>query len=233
MSNPISAGGEAMPGTTSKAPSSLSNAIHRYRRDYAIYLADCEQAAARGESDDLPRTYQLAAAAIAAWGRPAETLAEAKAALDLAIADYEVGRTPRIPAMLGAIRGWMEKEQERCTRTADAIAAIPNHNALRLAQTAVLTLIEVARNLVSHPAMNSSAGCHAGDLIDAINQNLISQAEAILIRAEYLFPQDASGRANLARIELAHALAFPSVDQTETLARTAAALSEESGGQPS
>lgn len=216
-----------------EAACSLSEAIHHYRQDWAAYLAACDQATADGGSDDLPRTYEPAAAAIAAWSRPAETLAEAKAALDLAIDDYEVGRTPRIPAMLGAIRSWMVKQEERCTRTADAIAALPDHASLRLAQTAILTLVEVTSNLVSHPAMNSRAGSYAGDLVDAINLDLIGQAEAILARAASLPPLDASGRANQARIEIAHALAFPADDQTETIALAAAALAEASGGLPS
>lgn len=233
MSNPVSAGGEALPGTTSEAATNLTAAIHRYRRDWAAHTAACDQAAADGGSDDLPRIYEPAAGAITAWTQPAETLAEAKAALSLAIDDYEIGRTPRIPAMLGAIRSWMVKQEERCTRTADAIAALPDHASLRLAQTAILTLVEVTSNLVSHPAMNASAGSYAGDLVDAINLDLINQAEAILKRAMHLPPLDDSGRANRARIEISHALAFPSDDQTETIALAAAALVEASGGRPS
>ncbi|MEW9614257.1 hypothetical protein AB3G45_10565 [Shinella sp. S4-D37] len=125
----------------------------------------------------------------------------------------------------------MVRQEERCTRTADAIAALPDHASLRLAQTAILTLVEVTSNLVSHPAMNSRAGCHAGDLIDAINLDLISQAEAILKRALDLPPLDAGGRANRARIEISHALAFPSDDQTETIALASAALAMASGGR--
>ncbi|MEW9614258.1 hypothetical protein AB3G45_10570 [Shinella sp. S4-D37] len=100
MSNPVSAGGEAMPGPTSEAPTSLTAAIHRYRRDCATYSAACDQAAADGGSDDLPRFYEFTSEIISAWDQPAESLAEAKAALTLAIDDYEIGRTPRIPAMM-------------------------------------------------------------------------------------------------------------------------------------
>lgn len=233
MSNSVSAAGEAMPGATSEAPTTLTAAIHRYRRDWAACTAACDQAAADGGSDDLPRIYEPAAAEIAAWTQPAETLAEAKAALALAIDDYEVGRTPRIPAMLQAIHKWMVKEEERCTRTADAIAALPDHGVMHLAHSTLLAMIEISSAFVSHPRMNTGATSYAGDLIDAINLDLISQAEAVLNRAKDLPSLDASGRANRARIEIAHALAFPSDDQTETIALAAAALAEASGGRAS
>lgn len=233
MSNLVSATGEAMPGAISEAATSLTAAIHRYRRDWAAYVAGCDKAAAEGGSDDLPRTYEPAAAAIAAWTQPAETLAEAKAALHLAIDDYTIGRTPRIPAMLTAVHAWMEKEEERCTRTADAIAALPEHSAMHLAHNTLLAMIEISSAFVSRPLMNMGATSYAGDLIDAINQDLIAQAEAILKRASNLRPLGATGRANRARLEIAHALAFPSADQTETIALAAAALAEASGGRPS
>jgi hypothetical protein len=92
---------------------SLTAAIHRYRGEWNLYLARCLDASEHGKNDDLPRTYEASMRALEAWTRPAESLDEAMMAMELAVADYQVGDTPRIPAMMNASLAWMAAEMKR------------------------------------------------------------------------------------------------------------------------
>jgi len=94
---------------------SLTAAIHRYRGDWNTYLANCLDAEARGEPDNLPLTYEPAMLALEAWELPAQDICEAMMALQLAVEDYDAGDTPRIPAMMNAALGWLVAEQKRRT----------------------------------------------------------------------------------------------------------------------
>lgn len=94
-------------------PTSLQAAIHRYRGEWNLYLAEGLEAAERGESDDIPCRFEQSMRALENWDRPAETIVEAMMALELAAEDYEAGETPRIPAMIGAALGWISAEQKR------------------------------------------------------------------------------------------------------------------------
>jgi hypothetical protein len=88
---------------------SLTAAIIRSKADWYTYLALTIEAEERGEStDDIPCGYDPTKDVLASWDRPAETLNEALEALKLAIDDYHVGDTPRIPAMMEAALGWMK-----------------------------------------------------------------------------------------------------------------------------
>lgn len=106
----VPAAGEAMP-----QPSyALTAAIHRYRGDWNLFLAQCAEADARGEDDNkVPRTFRASSLVIEEWERPAETLSEALMALECALADYDAGDTGRIPAMMKAALGWMAREQKQ------------------------------------------------------------------------------------------------------------------------
>lgn len=93
---------------------SLSAAIYRYRGEWNVYLASCLEAEERGEKDDtVPAAYEPTMRLLESWNRPAESLVEAMLALELAVADYEVGDTPRIPAMMNASLAWLKAEQKR------------------------------------------------------------------------------------------------------------------------
>jgi len=92
---------------------SLTAAIHRYRGEWNLYLAECLEASERGESDNLPATYNASMRVLENWQRPAESLIEAQMALELAVEDYACGDTLRIPAMMSAALGWLTAEQKR------------------------------------------------------------------------------------------------------------------------
>ncbi|WP_431321650.1 hypothetical protein [Rhizobium sp. YTU87027] len=102
MTRPIPDAGEAMPTY------SLATSILRYKAEWSTFLASTLEAGERGESDNLPRTYQPAERVIASWNRPAENPQEAFQALKMALEDYEAGETPRIPAMIKAAMGFLQ-----------------------------------------------------------------------------------------------------------------------------
>lgn len=235
MSKPVLAGGEAMPGPTSEAPTALTSAIHRYRRDVADYSAACDQAAAEGRNDVLPRTYEPAAEAIAAWDRPAESLAEAREALELAIADYDVGRTPRIPAMLRAAHRWMKEQQEKEAAPAErhgvkpvlksafpeSLALIADHEGLALAHHALVTMLEVGHSFTENPANQRGSREEAVNFIDGIRFLLMREAEAILARAEELSPRNRQQTGFRARVQIEHYTAFPYEGSGAAISRAA------------
>ncbi|WP_439618345.1 hypothetical protein [Shinella sp.] len=94
---------------------SLTAVLLRYRAEMFTQLANSLEADERGEKADHPVTYWPLIETIEKWSRPAESLPEAIDALKLAIEDYEMGDTPRIPAMMKAAFGWMEAEYKRRT----------------------------------------------------------------------------------------------------------------------
>jgi hypothetical protein len=87
---------------------SLTATILRYKAEWSSYLANSLEADERGEADGMPSTYQPSSRAIASWERPAERPHEAIMALQLALEDYEMGDTPRIPSMIKAALGYLE-----------------------------------------------------------------------------------------------------------------------------
>ena len=92
---------------------SLTAIIYRYRAETATLTANQREAEERGEDADLPVTYWPLIETIEKWERPATGLPEAIEALKLAIEDYEIGPTDRIPAMMKAAFAWMEAEYKR------------------------------------------------------------------------------------------------------------------------
>lgn len=93
---------------------SLTATILRFRGEWSLFLAQCMEAEERGETDEhVVPSYRASAEVIENWDRPAESLCEALLALEVAIADYEVGGTPRIPAMMNAAIAWLRAEQKR------------------------------------------------------------------------------------------------------------------------
>lgn len=92
---------------------SLTAAIYRYKGDWNTYLADCMDASEKGESDNLPLSYEPAMQVLDTWDRPAESIVEAMLALELAVEDFDAGDTPRIPAMMNAALRWIQVEQKR------------------------------------------------------------------------------------------------------------------------
>ena len=127
MNTTVPAGGEAMPAPLLSNPSksyvpfvpgmadriSLTTAILRYRGAVYTHMALQSEAEDLGLNADLPRTYVPAMEALEQWSKPADNLIEAVEAIELAIEDYELGPTPRIPAMMKAVLGWMETELKR------------------------------------------------------------------------------------------------------------------------
>lgn len=235
MSKPVSAGGEAMPGTTSEAPTALTAAINRYRQDWATYSTACDQAAADGGSDDLPRFYEFTSEIISAWDQPAESLAEAREALELAIADYEVGRTPRIPAMLRAAHRWMKEQQDKETAPAErhgvkpvlksafpeSLVLIADHEGLALAHHALVAMLEVGHSFTENPANQRGSREEAVNFIDGIRFLLMREAEAILARAEELSPRNRQQTGFRARVQIEHYTTFPYEGSGTAISRAA------------
>lgn len=91
----------------------LQGSIYRYRGELNLHMAASFEAEDRGEPDDIPHNYRHATEVLERWDRPATSCEEAKMALQLALDDYEIGDTPRIPAMINAALGWISAEQKR------------------------------------------------------------------------------------------------------------------------
>lgn len=176
MPKTIPAAGEAMPKYQ------LSIAIHRYRSEINAYMANCIEAEASGKGGDMPVTYIPAMRILETWARPAEDLNAAVMALELAVEDYEIGETPRIPAMIKAALGYLQKSRSN--------AAAPKIDAGRFSTRdlcsvyrAIDTIEEVANMADQHilhvigketPASNYLAelqeylGAERGDVVDAL-----------------------------------------------------------------
>ncbi|WP_313760197.1 hypothetical protein [Rhizobium sp.] len=94
-------------------PYSLQASILRYRGEVALHSAMCIEAAERGQDDNLPITFRKSMEVLESWDRPAADIVEAVMALELAVEDYEMGDTDRIPSMMKAALGWISAEQKR------------------------------------------------------------------------------------------------------------------------
>jgi hypothetical protein len=92
---------------------SLASTILQYQLALSTYHAAADQLEARGETVDLQKAYEPFMHALEAWDRPAESVEDAVLALQLASEDYDMGDTPRIPAMIKAALGWLQGDQER------------------------------------------------------------------------------------------------------------------------
>lgn len=92
---------------------SLTATLYRYRAEMYTQIANQREAEERGDNTDVEVTYWPLINTIENWDRPAQSLCEAIDALKLAIEDYDMGDTPRIPAMMKAAYRWMEAEQKR------------------------------------------------------------------------------------------------------------------------
>ena len=93
--------------------SSLTAAIYRYKAAKYAHLARQVEAEDRGDTDHVPVDYWQEIKVLENWNRPADTAGEAMDALEFAIEDYDVGDTPRIPAMMKAALGWIKAERIR------------------------------------------------------------------------------------------------------------------------
>jgi hypothetical protein len=91
----------------------LQGTIYRYRGELNLYLAASHEAENRGDLEDIPFNYGETIGALTKWDKPAESWEAAKMALELALEDYEMGDTPRIPAMIKAALGWIDSERKR------------------------------------------------------------------------------------------------------------------------
>lgn len=92
---------------------SLTTAILRYKAAMYAHIAKQSEADDRGEVEYLPVDYWHLIDVIAEWDAPASSPGEAIMALEFAIEDYEAGETPRIPAMMKAVLGWLKSEGAR------------------------------------------------------------------------------------------------------------------------
>ncbi|KQS84150.1 hypothetical protein [Rhizobium sp. Leaf386] len=93
---------------------SLTTAILRHKADWNLFLAMSSAADDAGVRNAvLPTDHVRSGEVIANWNTPAADLGEAEMALELAIADYEAGDTPRIRAMMKAAFGFLRAERER------------------------------------------------------------------------------------------------------------------------
>ncbi|WP_426227400.1 hypothetical protein [Pararhizobium sp. DWP3-4] len=107
-------------GVPSSHQVSLSAAIFRYRSDWNAFLAASLEEPKSGE--DLADMFKPSMKVIEKWSRPAESQQEAALALQLALEDYEMGDTPRIPAMIKAALGFLDRDQGVADRAACAEA---------------------------------------------------------------------------------------------------------------
>ncbi|HEY0960662.1 MAG TPA: hypothetical protein VGE05_15520 [Novosphingobium sp.] len=87
---------------------SLTAVIIRFKAESYALHAKCYEAEERGEEAEEKVTFWPLIRQLEAWSRPAESLPEALLALELAIEDYEIGPTDRIPAMMKAVLGWLK-----------------------------------------------------------------------------------------------------------------------------
>lgn len=92
---------------------SLTTAILRYKAAMYAHVARQSEAEDRGEDTAIPVEYWGEIETLENWDRPASSLGEARQALEFAIEDYEIGETPRIPAMMKAAMGWLAAEGKR------------------------------------------------------------------------------------------------------------------------
>lgn len=93
---------------------SLTATILRYKAENYASIAGCIETEERGENFVDPGTIWPVIGKIEAWDTPAKHQQEAILALELAIEDYEIGDTPRIPAMMKAALGWMKASAKEC-----------------------------------------------------------------------------------------------------------------------
>lgn len=177
MPNTIPAAGEAMPKYQ------LSIAIHRYRSEVNAHMANCLEIESRGgDGADLPKTYASAMRVLETWDRPAEDRDAAVMALELAVEDYEMGDTPRIPAMMKAALGYLEKSRSNAPAPKIAVARFSTDDLCRVYR-AIDTIEEVANMADQHllhvigketPASDYLAelqeylGAERGDVVDAL-----------------------------------------------------------------
>lgn len=85
----------------------LLKAIYTYRGEWNLYLA-------RSLTDDnTPLTYEPAREALKQWTHPAQNANEAREALEMAIAENEIGDSELTPAMMKAALGWLEIAMDR------------------------------------------------------------------------------------------------------------------------
>jgi hypothetical protein len=87
---------------------SLTATILRYKAENYASVAGSIEADERGGKFEDPGTVWPIIEKIEAWNTPATDQQEAILALELAIEDYEIGDTARIPAMMKAALGWMK-----------------------------------------------------------------------------------------------------------------------------
>ena len=95
------------------ATHSLTATILRYKAENYASIAACIETEERGEKFEDPGTIWPVIEKIETWKAPAEDQQEAILALELAIEDYEIGDTPRIPAMMKAALGWLKADAKR------------------------------------------------------------------------------------------------------------------------
>jgi hypothetical protein len=99
----------AAEGVQSNKPNSLSAAIYRYRADFNSYLAECIDAKSCNAGSEALARNKSSMKVLDTWDRPAESQSDAATALRLALEDYESGCTDRIPAMIKAAVGFLER----------------------------------------------------------------------------------------------------------------------------
>lgn len=104
----------------------LTQTITRYLTSLESYYAAADELERDGKTVDIVKAYEPAMHALEQWSRPADGIEDAVAALRLADRDYDLGDTPRIPAMIKAALGWLEQEQERRRQPAASIQNMRN-----------------------------------------------------------------------------------------------------------
>jgi hypothetical protein len=111
----VPAAAEGMPSSDRV---SLSAAIFRYRSDWNGFLSASMEEPKSG--DNLADMFKPSMEVIEKWSRPAENQQEAALALQLALEDYEMGETPRVPAMIKAALGFLDRIRDEEDRAAVA-----------------------------------------------------------------------------------------------------------------
>lgn len=125
---PNNSGSATAEGVSSSQPNSLSAAIYRYRGDFNSYLAECVDKKSLNAGSEALARYKSSMKVLDAWDRPAESPSDAATALRLALEDYESGETDRIPVMMKAALGFLDRvsADEHSPASVDGVPSLLN-----------------------------------------------------------------------------------------------------------
>lgn len=176
---------------------SLTAAIYRFRAEWASYLANSLEAEEKGEPD-VAYTVEPHARVLGAWDQPATHEQEAILALELALEDYEMGDTPRIPAMIKAALGYLKANASGVKAPTLRDASGSSTKDLCNLYRAIDTIEETANMAASHIesiSRDTPAYSYLVDLQEYLGAERVAVVSALRERPD---TSDASGQFRLA-----------------------------------